>query len=118
MICAAMSWSTLADRATRSDRTGRSHQPEERGMVADARWSHPAPSSPRRRRKARNSSLSGFSTRVCSPRIVRATCANNLSLETVVNRSVPMACGPNVDQAGRRGPEASARNDAYSCREL
>ena len=26
-----------ADRATRSDRTGQSHQPEERGMVADAR---------------------------------------------------------------------------------
>jgi hypothetical protein len=26
-----------ADRATRSDRTSRSHQPEERGMVADAR---------------------------------------------------------------------------------
>jgi hypothetical protein len=26
-----------ANRATRSDRTGRSHQPEERGMVADAR---------------------------------------------------------------------------------
>jgi hypothetical protein len=26
-----------ADRATRSDRTSRSHQPEERGMIADAR---------------------------------------------------------------------------------
>jgi hypothetical protein len=26
-----------ADRASRSDRTSRSHQPEERGMVADAR---------------------------------------------------------------------------------
>jgi hypothetical protein len=26
-----------ADRATRSDRTSRSHQPQERGMVADAR---------------------------------------------------------------------------------
>ena len=26
-----------ADRSTRSDRTSRSHQPEERGMVADAR---------------------------------------------------------------------------------
>jgi hypothetical protein len=27
----------LADRATRSDRTSRSHQPQERGMVADTR---------------------------------------------------------------------------------
>jgi hypothetical protein len=27
----------LADRSTRSDRTGRSHQPQERGVVADAR---------------------------------------------------------------------------------
>jgi hypothetical protein len=27
---------------------------------------------------------------------------NDVPLETVASRSVPMACGPNVDQAGRR----------------
>jgi hypothetical protein len=45
------------------------------------------------------SSLSGFCTRACFPRIAPATWANGVPLETVVNRSVPMACGPNVDQA-------------------
>jgi hypothetical protein len=32
-------------------------------------------------------------------RIATATWANDVRLETVVNRPVPMACGPNVDQA-------------------
>jgi hypothetical protein len=32
-------------------------------------------------------------------RITPATCANEVPLETVANRSEPMACGPNVDQA-------------------
>jgi hypothetical protein len=59
------------------------------------------------------SSLSGFCTRVCFPRIAPATCTSDVPLETVVNRSAPMACGPNVDQtrpacgrggAPRRGP--------------
>ncbi len=45
------------------------------------------------------SSLSGFCTGVRFPRIAPATCANDVPLETVANRSVPMACGPNVDQA-------------------
>ena len=33
------------------------------------------------------------------PRIVPATWANDAPLETATNRWVPMACGPNVDQA-------------------
>jgi hypothetical protein len=45
------------------------------------------------------SSLSGFSTRLCLRRIAPATWANDVPLETVANRSAPMACGPNVDQA-------------------
>jgi hypothetical protein len=47
------------------------------------------------------SSLSGFCPRVCFRRIAPATCANDLPLETVANRSAPMACGPNVDQVVR-----------------
>jgi hypothetical protein len=43
--------------------------------------------------------LSGFSTRACFPRNAPPTCVNEVPLETVANRSVPMACGPNVDQA-------------------
>jgi hypothetical protein len=45
------------------------------------------------------SSLSGFCPRACFRRIAPATCANDLPLETIANRSAPMACGPNVDQA-------------------
>jgi hypothetical protein len=45
------------------------------------------------------SHLSGFCTRACFPRIAPATCANDVPLETVADRSVPLACGPNVDQA-------------------
>jgi hypothetical protein len=41
----------------------------------------------------------GFCARACFPRIARATCANEVPLETVANRLVPMACGPSVDQA-------------------
>jgi hypothetical protein len=49
------------------------------------------------------SSLSGFCTRACFPRIASATLANGVPLETVRNRSAPSACGPNVDQAGPAG---------------
>jgi Protein of unknown function (DUF4242) len=43
------------------------------------------------------------------PRIAPATWANEAPLETVVNRSAPMACRPNVDQARRsRGQRRSA----------
>jgi hypothetical protein len=41
--------------------------------------------------------LRGFCTLACSCRIASSTCANNVPLETVVNRSTPVACGPNVD---------------------
>ena len=33
----------------------------------------------------------------CFCRIVPATCVDNVPLETVADRSVPLACGPNVD---------------------
>ena len=52
---------------------------------------------------AQSSSLSGFCTRACFPRIAPATWANDPPLVTATNRSVPMACGPNVDQAWRGG---------------
>jgi hypothetical protein len=48
------------------------------------------------------SSLSGFSTQACSPRIAPVTWVNDVPLETVANRSAPMACGPNVDQSRHR----------------
>jgi hypothetical protein len=51
-------------------------------------------------------SLSGFCTGACFPRIAPTTWANDGPLETVANRSVPMACGPNVDQA--RPPAGAA----------
>ena len=57
------------------------------------------PKSSRRRWTGRNSSLSGFCMRACFPWMAPATCANDGPLETVANRSVPLACGPNVDQA-------------------
>jgi hypothetical protein len=44
--------------------------------------------------------LSGFCTRASFPRITPATWVNDEPLETVGNRSVPMACGPNADQVG------------------
>jgi hypothetical protein len=40
------------------------------------------------------SSLSGFCTRACYRRIAPVTWANDIPLETVANRSIPMACGP------------------------
>jgi hypothetical protein len=58
-------------------------------------------------------SLSGFSPRARFPRMGPATWANDVPLETARNRSAPMACGSNVDQARplaggsgapRRGP--------------
>jgi hypothetical protein len=45
------------DHSTRSDRTRRSHQPEERGMVGRCPLIPPVPESPRHQRTARNSSL-------------------------------------------------------------
>ena len=58
------------------------------------------------------SSLSGFGTQPCFPRIAPATCANDVPLETATNRSAPMACGPNVDQAcPARGQRRSALAD-------
>ena len=55
------------------------------------------------------SSLSGFCTRACFPRIPSATCANDVPLETVGNRSGPMACGPNLAVwASRSRPVADA----------
>ena len=45
------------------------------------------------------SSLSGICAWPCFPRIVSATWANDAPLETAANRSAPMGCGPNVDQA-------------------
>jgi hypothetical protein len=61
--------------------------------------------------QAGTSSLLGFSTRACFPRIAPATCANDAPPETVANRSAPMACGPIVDQAGRPDPNG-LRSDA------
>jgi hypothetical protein len=45
------------------------------------------------------SSLSGFCARACFPRTALGTWANDAPLETAANRLVPMARGPNVDQA-------------------
>ena len=45
------------------------------------------------------SSLSGFCTGACFPRIASATWANEVPLGTVANRAVPMAC---VDQTWTR----------------
>jgi hypothetical protein len=59
----------------------------------------PPPAGRAERGSTWTSSLSGFCTRACFPRIGPASCANDGPLETVANRSVPMACGPNVDQA-------------------
>jgi hypothetical protein len=47
----------------------------------------------------RISSLSGICAWPCFPRIVSATWPNDAPLETAANRSAPMGCGPNVDQA-------------------
>jgi hypothetical protein len=53
-------------------------------------------------RRLKSSDLSGFCPRACFCRIEPATWANDAPLETATNRSAPMACGPNVDQARRR----------------
>jgi hypothetical protein len=58
--------------------------------------------------------LSGFSTRACFCRIAPATCINNVPLETAMNRSTPMACGPNVDQTGLLSSSGGA-TDLCSC---
>jgi single-stranded DNA-binding protein len=46
------------------------------------------------------SSLSGFCTPGRFHRISSATWASDIPLEIAANRSEPMGCGPNVDQAG------------------
>jgi hypothetical protein len=69
-------------------------------MTARARRGPAVPDAVRTQRGPATSSLSGFCTRACFCRIPAATWANDLPVETVANRSVPMACGPNVDQAG------------------
>jgi hypothetical protein len=61
---------------------------------------------------AATSSLSGFSAQACFPRITPATCANDGPLETVGNRSVPMACGPNVDHLGTQVDSSELRCDS------
>jgi hypothetical protein len=49
------------------------------------------------------SSLSGLCTQAYFPRIGPATWVNDVPLETVGDRSVPMDGGPNVDPVGRPG---------------
>jgi hypothetical protein len=72
-----------ADRATRSDRTSRSHQPDERG---DGRRCPLIP--PRRRAldaggQGVTHPYQGSASRACFPKIAPATCANDAPLETV-----------------------------------
>jgi hypothetical protein len=50
------------------------------------------------------SSLSGFSTRACFPWIVPCHLRDDAPLETVANRSAPVACGPNWTRPGARVP--------------
>ena len=50
-----------------------------------------------------NASLSGFCPGARFPWIAPVTCANEVPLETVRDRWVPMGCGPNVDHAGSIG---------------
>jgi hypothetical protein len=49
------------------------------------------------------SSLSEICTRACFPRMAPATWANDALLETVANRSAPMACGPGMPARGGSG---------------
>jgi hypothetical protein len=80
----------------------------QRRRTADKRTgcvSGPPAEDGRRRRPPRRaglepgtSSLSGFCTRAYLRRIAPATWANDVPLDTVGNRSVPMGCGPKVDQ--------------------
>jgi hypothetical protein len=99
-----------AERAAWTGHSSRAHhQPEERGMLIDAPSS--TTHSYRGRRIAHRSFISGFSTRAYSRRIAPATWTNDVHLETAMNRSAPMPCGPNVDQAGRRRPNG-LRSDA------
>jgi hypothetical protein len=53
-----------------------------------------------------------------SPGSAPATWANDVALGTVANRSVPMACGPNVDQAcPARGGSGAPRHGSWLARE-
>jgi hypothetical protein len=96
---------TPPGRACRPDRPQQPSPPPARGAGG---CSSTPPSSTthsyRGRRIAHSSSISGFSTRACFRRIAPATWANDVPLETVANRSIPMECGPNVDQASRPRP--------------
>jgi hypothetical protein len=56
------------------------------------------------------SSSSGFCPRARFPRMAPATWVNDVPLETVADRSAPMACGPDVDQAR---PLAGQRRSAW-----
>jgi hypothetical protein len=49
----------------------------------------------------------------CSSRIAPATCGNDVPLETVADRSVPMGCGRSVDQAA--GVRAHRDRDTSAC---
>ena len=61
-------------------------------------------------------------SRACFSRIAPGTWANDGPLETVVNRSASVACGPNVDQAAPRSQTSStpvlaaADHDGWLCR--
>jgi hypothetical protein len=57
----------------------------------------------RTQRGPANLILTGFCTRAGSPRIPSTTWANHAPLETVANRSVPMACGPGTPARGGSG---------------
>jgi hypothetical protein len=64
------------------------------------------------------SSLSEICAWACFPRIVPATWANDAPLETATNRSAPMGCGPNVDQARpARGGSGAPRRGPWLARE-
>jgi hypothetical protein len=62
------------------------------------------------------SPLSGFYTGPRFARIAPVTCAIDIPQETVVNRSAPMACGPNVDCAHRARGAAALRLAAIAWR--
>jgi len=62
-------------------------------------------------RRISSLSGSGISTLACFPRIAPATWANDGPLETATNRSAPVACGPNMDQAWRDGSALRSGSD-------
>jgi hypothetical protein len=67
-------------------------------------------------------SLSALCTRPRIRRITSGTCKNDVPLHTAMDRSDPMACGPDVDQPAPTPPPAEGRrhpmrwrNSAQSC---